>query len=409
MELALAPTTLWHPTLISAAIETWMMTPDNITSTVPDRDVADGRGIHPSADAADVEGLGSPEDEEGTPYPLRDMMVRTEARTVSEVVKRINRSRYVMNPGFQRDYVWDDKQASKLIESCVMRIPLPVLYVAEGLDGRITVVDGLQRLTAFTRFLNDDLKLTGLGVGHPLEGLRFSDLSIDLRERVEDTQLTLYILDRSTPPRARLDIFDRVNSGAKLTRQQMRNALYYGPGTEWLARMALERSFLRVTAGTLSRKIMRDREVINRFAAFHLFGYESYTGGDMDGFLARAIEKMNEADEETLDSLRETFTASMGHNYDLFASHAFRKSLRERNSSARRTRINVSLFDVLSYACARIPARRIHRDGDEIRTGVYGLFDDEEFLDAITSGTNSTLRVFTRFEKMLVVLEGYWA
>ncbi len=385
------------------------MTPDIIKSMVPEQEIPEGRGTDVTTDAPDVEGLGSPEDDGDTPYPLRDMMVRTEVRTVSEVVKRIKRERYVMNPGFQRDYVWDGKQASKLIESCVMRIPLPVLYVAEGRDGRITVVDGLQRLTTFTRFLNDDFKLAGLGQDHPLHGLRFTGLPIDLRERVEDTQLTLYVLDRGTPPRARLDIFDRVNSGAKLTRQQMRNALYHGPGTEWLARMASEESFLRVTDRTLSHKTMRDREVVNRFAAFHLFGYVSYTGGDMDGFLAQAIEKMNEADGETLDSLGETFTASMQHNYDLFANHAFRKSLRERAPSARRTPINVSLFDVLSYACARIPARRIHRDADEIRTAVYSLLEDEEFLDAITYGTNSTLRVSTRFEMMLVVLEDYWA
>ena len=384
------------------------MTPDIITSTVPDREIPERRETDVTTDESDVEGLGTPEDEGAAPYPLRDMMVRTEVRTVHEVVKRINRSRYVMNPGFQRDYVWDDKQASKLIESCVMRIPLPVLYVAEGRDGRITVVDGLQRLTAFRRFLNDEFKLAGLGTDHPLHGLRFSDLSVELRERVEDTQLTLYVLDRGAPPRARLDIFDRVNSGAKLTRQQMRNALYHGPGTEWLARMALEKSFLRVTARTLSHKTMRDREVINRFAAFHLFGYESYSGGDMDGFLARAIEEMNKADEGTLDSLRETFTASMRHNYDLFASHAFRKSLRERDPTVRRTPINVSLFDVFSYACARIPTRRIRRDGEEIRMGVYGLLADEEFLDAISYGTNSTIQVFTRFEKMLVALEDYW-
>ncbi len=336
------------------------------------------------------------------------MMVRTEARTVAEVVKRIDRSRYVMNPGFQRGYVWDNKRASKLIESCVMRLPLPVIYVAEGKDGRITVVDGLQRLTVFRRFLNDEFKLSGLGGDHPLDGHRFSDLPINLRERVEDTQLTLYILDGDTPPRARLDIFDRVNSGAPLTRQQMRNALYYGPGTEWLARMASEESFLRATGGTLSAKKMRDREVINRFAAFHVLGYESYAAGDMDGFLAKVIERLNR-EERRLDELTEAFIRSMRGNHDLFGDHAFRKSLAEREDAARRTPINVSLFDVLSHACARIRARTLQRHGDEIRRHVHAMLGEDVFLDAITYGTNSTLKVFARFDTAEIFLEEFWS
>lgn len=385
------------------------MTPDTMTSAPDHETNVSPDSINPDGpDSSDVEGLGSPDDEGGSPYPLRDMMVRTEVRTVREVVRRINASRYVMNPGFQRDYVWNDKQASKLIESCIMRLPLPVFYVAEGPDGRITVVDGLQRLHTFTRFLNDEFKLAGLGADHPLHNQRFSDLPIELGERVEDTQLTLYVLDPSTPLRARLDIFDRVNSGAKLSRQQMRNALCFGPGTEWLARMSSTDSFLRATDGTLNAKIMRDREVINRFAAFHLFGYEEYTRGDMDAFLARAIEHLNNEDDKALDALSTAFTESMDRNYELFANHAFRKSLAGRQSDVRRTPINVSLFDVLSYAGARIPARKIREQGDEIRTHVYLLLEDDEFLRAITLGTNGTVQVWARFEEMLANLEDFF-
>ena len=358
----------------------------------------EGPGFVEPSEFADVEGLGSPEDEEGSPYPLRDMMVRTETRTVADVVNRINNSRYVMNPGYQRDYVWNDQRASKLIESCIMRIPLPVIYVAEGSDGRITVVDGLQRLTSFRRFLDDDFRLTKLGSDHPLDGQKFSDLAIDLRERVEDTQLTLYILDRKTPPRARLGIFERVNGGVQLTRQQMRNALYYGTGTEWLRGMADEGTFLKATDRTLRRDTMRDREVINRFAAFHLFGHEAYTGSDMDDFLARAIVRMNQERETPLDRLRLAFTDSMRRNHDLFGAHSFRKSLAESDPNARRTPINISLFDVLSHAFTWIPDGAIASHGDDILAGVRMLIEDEEFLHAITYSTNSRRQVSTRFE-----------
>lgn len=194
-----------------------------------------------------IEGLETEDlTEEISSYRLEDIMVRKDSRTVGDVVKRIMAGRYSMNPDFQRDFIWKPEKQSKLIESCVMRIPLPVFYVAEGEDGRITVVDGLQRLSTFRAFLNNDLKLMGLGNNHPLQGCRFMDLPINLQERIEDTQITLYILDKNAPESMRLDIFDRVNSGIPLSRQQMRNALYNGQATRWLADMADNRfSFLQ--------------------------------------------------------------------------------------------------------------------------------------------------------------------
>src|SRR5271165_2829690 len=125
----------------------------------------------------DVEGIDSPESTGWGDYPLDSVFVRTDARTVRDVIMRINNDRYDLNPDFQREYLWDVGKQSRLIESCVMRIPLPVFYVAEAKDGRIIVVDGLQRLSTFDRYLNNEFKLTFSksedGTTHPLEGKRF--------------------------------------------------------------------------------------------------------------------------------------------------------------------------------------------------------------------------------------------
>src|SRR5665811_365396 len=134
-----------------------------------------------------IEGLDTPSSDGWADYPLDSVFVRTDVRTVGEVVKRIEAGRYIMDPDFQRDFVWPEDKQSKLIESCIMRIPLPVFYVAEAKDGRIVVVDGLQRLTTFTRFLRGELRLKGLGENeeenkpHPLNGKKYSDLPIALR------------------------------------------------------------------------------------------------------------------------------------------------------------------------------------------------------------------------------------
>lgn len=346
----------------------------------------------------EIEGLGDPtSDIDEAVYPLDDIMVRSEKRTVADVVARINRGRYIMDPDFQRDFVWEPKKQSKLIESCIMRIPLPVLYVAEGPDGRIAVVDGLQRLTTFVRFLNGKLTLTNLGDNHPLNGKKFSQLTVNLQERVEDTQLTLYILDKSAPQRAQLDIFERVNGGVTLSRQQMRNAIFNGPGTRWLSKMSKSKPFLDATGRSLNTKIMRDREAINRFAGFHLLGWKSYKNGDIDDFLARTIEKLNFVDEQNIVGIEAKFLQAMKNNYRLFGPHSFRKSLGDGDREARRSVINIALFDVLSWAFSKIPDDAVKDDAEEFKRRVVRLFVNSAFERAIVYSTNSTAQVRTRF------------
>ena len=343
----------------------------------------------------EIEGYEDPSVAGEDAYPLHDIMVRSETRTVSEVVRRIRRGRFFLDPDFQREFVWNSQKQSKLIESCVMRIPLPVLYVAEAPDGRIVIVDGLQRLTTFVRFLDGELKLTGFGHDHPLGEKRFSDLPIQLQDRVEDTQLTLYILDKDAPQRARLDIFERVNSGVPLTRQQMRNAIFNGAGTRWISDIANNENFLKATGGSLNSKTMRDREAINRFAGFYLFSWKSYDNGDMDEFLARSLMRLNSTEESILMEIRKAFVASMRRNHKLFREHAFRRSLT--NSGNKKSVINMAAFDVLSWVFTQIPTDVINMNRREIRARIVDLFMNSDFEYAVTYSTNSTKQLGTRF------------
>jgi hypothetical protein len=344
-------------------------------------------------------------------YPLDAVFVRTEQRTVSEVVKRIEAERFILNPDFQREFVWSLRKQSRLIESCLMRIPLPVFYVAEARDGRIIVVDGLQRLYTFTRYLNNEFALSSFGSGdnetlqeYPLVGRKFFDLPLTLQERIEDTQLTLYILDAKAPERAKLDIFERVNSGEPLSRQQMRNCLFNGSATRWLGVAAKTTAFINATGGSLDRKSMRDREAINRFCAFRLLGVERYKG-EMDVFLAINLEEMNSLNKSELDRLSQEFEKSMKINYMLFGKHAFRKSLAEESRHASRTVINIALFDVLSVLFASIEENVATHNADLIRNSVSALIKDETFSQTITYGTNGLRQVKTRFEMVEMAIK----
>ena len=339
----------------------------------------------------------------GGGYPLEAVFVRTDQRTAGEVVKRIRSGRYDLNPDFQRDFVWPIEKQSRLVESCIMRIPLPVFYVAEAHDGRIIVVDGLQRLSTFDRYINNEFKLTFPKSEdlppHPLEGKRFRGLDLKLQERIEDTQLTLYILDAKAPERAKLDIFERVNSGAPLTRQQMRNCLYNGRSTVWLKEVASTPLFIEATGESLDAKRMRDREAINRFCAFSIIGWPQYKSGDMDSFLAEALDRMNKMTDYELAELRAGLERSLRINFSLFGRHAFRKSLIGETSGDRSV-LNIALLDVCSVVLASVDEGWVQERSDTIKGVIRELLGREDFSHAITYSTNSRKQVHKRFSEM---------
>lgn len=354
----------------------------------------------------EVEGVDDESSDGWGDYPLDAVFVRTETRSVGEVVKRIQNQRYILDPEFQRDFVWPVPKQSKLIESCVMRIPLPVFYVAEASDGRIIVVDGLQRLTTVSRFVGNEFRLTGLaGSGtaarvNVLEGRLFVELPLNLQERILDTQLTMYILDAKAPERARLDIFERVNSGEPLTRQQMRNALYNGPATLWLRGAAESDAFRSATGGSLNAKTMRDREAINRFCSFKLLGWQKYTTGDMDSFLAQGLKALDSIGENAREQLRIDFENGMALNRKLFKDHAFRKSLASQSIASARSVINISLFEVCAVLMSGLSTLGSEAVEEEIRKVIIELVRDDSFARAITYSTNSTAAVRYRFATM---------
>lgn len=331
-------------------------------------------------------------------YPIDSLLIRADHRTVFDVVRRMSKKLYILDPDFQRDFVWDEAKQSKLIESALLRIPLPVFYLAENTDGRVVVVDGLQRLTTFQRYLEGKFGLRGLkGSSEELNKKYFGDLDPKLQNRLEDTQLVLYLIDAKVPDRARLDIFERVNSGVALSRQQMRNCLYSGDATRWLKARAHSEIFRTATGNSLNSLTMRDREAINRFCAFYDSGAKGYRaqGGNMDDFLAETLSKMNTKGSSILDQqLTPAFERSMLNNFTIFGRHAFRKHT---GPIGGRSVLNIALFDVYSVLMTRYSEKFVTRHAEAFRQHFYTLQNNDEFRAAITYSTNDARRVETRF------------
>lgn len=325
-------------------------------------------------------------------FPLDELAIRDERRTTMDVVRRIKKGRFVLDPDFQRGYVWKIDKQSRLIESVLMRFPLPVFYVAEDEEGRLVVVDGRQRLTTLQRFMDNKFALQ-LTDRPEIDKKKFADLDMRLQSRVEDCQLLFYIIDRGVPEQARLDIFERVNGGEVLTRQQMRNAIYNGPATVFLREEAESELFIEATGWSLNKEKMLDREFVNRFCSFGQLSLDDYRG-DMDAWLALSLKMLNKATVVEQEALRLRLRRTLRNNLHVFGRHAFRKNW---NLEQSRSVINASLFDVMSVGLCDIDEKRVAERADALRAAFWATMESEVFIKAITYGPNTPKQVRERF------------
>ncbi|MFM2045030.1 MAG: hypothetical protein RLY86_3606 [Pseudomonadota bacterium] len=360
-------------------------------------------GQNPAQGEEEIEGYRREDEEESSwgDYPIDTLLIRNEPRTVHDVLRRIKQGTYVMDPDFQRDFVWDVKKQSKLIESVLLRIPLPVFYIAENREGKMVVVDGLQRLSTFRRFCENEFHLR-LPDRQDLDKKLFRDLPPKLQNRIEDCNLILYIIDSKVPTRALLDIFERVNSGVALTRQQMRNCLHTGPATRFLKEEAAIDLFKDATGNSLTPLKMLDREMINRFCGFQVLGLDAYEG-QMDDFLARTLEEMNRrATEAFFGDLRIKLRRTLTNNLRAFGRHAFRKQIRGRDA---RIVFNASIWDTMSFHMAELDEDWVANNAETIGSAFLDLLDNPEFRDSISLGTSQQNRVRDRFRMVKEMFE----
>lgn len=313
------------------------------------------------------------------------------------------RGELIIDPDFQRGNVWNSRQRSELIESILMGIPLPIIYLFESIDGRKQVVDGRQRITAIIDFLNDKLRLTDLKILGGLNGFTFSRLEPKLQGIVEDYQLLAYVIQPPTAERVKYDIFDRVNrGGTTLNAQEMRNALYGGPATQVIDMVCKSQEFIDATDGGVSDKRMRDRYVALRAMAFtSLFSGEFSRSGmsarsyeyksDIDDFLAWYMTLLNRT-LSTVDDVNEMaarYIELFSRIHETMGADVFRFESRR----GKRRPINMPLVETVVYLFSRL--ENID-DEVEFRCRFDGwkrwLDDTNLFKRSIDSSTNVAAR-----------------
>ena len=211
--------------------------------------------------------------EEETPLDLPQEKRRVYSdkndRSIFELYRRYQRGDLNLDPEFQRNYVWDDKRASLLVESVLLEIPIPVIYLAEEIDGRFTIIDGQQRLRSFFRFINNDFKLKNLRVLSDYEGKFFKTLDKDNQIKVEDATLRTIEIRKETNPNVKFEIFERLNVGSvKLNDQELRNCIYRGKYNNLIKELSENKDFLTLLGLDEAQKRMQQREMVLHYLAF---------------------------------------------------------------------------------------------------------------------------------------------
>lgn len=339
------------------------------------------------------------------PFDPTKIRINPATLTVDLLLQRINDRALDMSPGFQRKGgIWTDGAQSRLIESMLIRIPIPALYVDATDDEHWLIVDGLQRLTALHRFMTTgELRLQGLEFFTALDGKRFADLEARYQRRIKETQLILYKIEEGTPPNVKFNIFKRINTGGlPLSAQEIRHALNQGAAIAFLAELAGSREFKRATDNGISDKRMADQECVLRYVAFTMMAYRT---SDLDTFLNEAMASLNQMSPEKRTELAGRFRRVMVAARDIFEKEAFRKRY---SPDASRSPINKALFEAWSVNLDRLSdadLEQLKLQRAVLMDRFIAVMNKQDFSDAISYATGDSRKVTLRFERIQQLIQ----
>ena len=352
-----------------------------------------------------------PEDEAHdviSPYDPREIRVDPKVFSVRQVLDMIEEGELDLAPDFQRLRVWRARQKSLLIESILLRIPLPAFYFSADAEGRLQVVDGVQRLSTIFEFVRGkSMTLDHLEyLNNELKGKTFSEMQNSVwSRRILNTQISANVIDPQTPAAVKFDIFRRINTGGSpLNSQEIRHCMSGERSRTFLRELCQCSSFANGIGVSFVNHIrMVDRELALRYVAFKLIGdignFKRY--GSMDEFLTeinQSIDDPAKVSKAWLEEIRRGFDRSMNNARVVFGDHAFRKWP---NGTDRLFPINRALFDVWSVALSELSPQLVEAKKGLLAKGARNLMtEDYEFISAISTGTSSPQKILTRFDRV---------
>lgn len=300
----------------------------------------------------------------------------------------------ILDPDFQRKYKWDKEgweRASRFIESCLMRIPLPSCYFAETESGQHEVIDGVQRLTTIVRFFDDEFALEGMSAFRELEGKKFSELG-QYKTELEATTIRCIVLRKENPKSLIREIFARLNQGAvKLSDQEIRHAIYPSKFTDLLKELAELEEISKFAMGeksTVKRDSQEGEEQVLRYFALkgELEGYQDKLSKYLDWY----ISSQKDTSEKEILAYRKDFKSTLKKCVKVFGDSVFV------DTNKRYARQSMVHYDLLMFSFSGIPEKALMDKQDEIKAGFSELCKMPQFQKTLSSGLQNKGSILKR-------------
>lgn len=308
------------------------------------------------------------------PFDPTKIDIIVKAMTIGSLETRLENSELDLTPDFQRQAnVWNVKRKARLIESILLRIPLPSFYFSEDSDGVYAVVDGLQRLCAIFHFMKpellaqttgselEELVLTDLQYLKELNGKTFSELDRKFQRRISELEITANIIRANTPPAVKFNVFARLNQGGMpLNAQEIRNAIFPGQWRNRIRLMAESDPFKIATDSKVRTERQQDIELVLRFVALWQLGapFTRPPNQTLDEFLNSVVQdQLVHWSDAHWNKASTAFHAAIKAAREIFDKHAFRKS----TGFQRRKPVNRGLFEAQLAVCSALSEAEIKK------------------------------------------------
>jgi len=309
-----------------------------------------------------------------------------------------------LSPRYQRRFRWDNTRKSKLIESFLMNVPVPPIFLNEDQYGQYSVIDGKQRLTSITEFFKGKFKLTGLKVFSDINGYCFDDLPSKLQSviRTRPTLRAVIIL-RQSDEDVKFEVFQRLNTGGvRANPQEIRNSTYPGPFNDLLLGLSVETRFHSILGIKFRNRSsiyqeMRDVEFVLRFFTFRECWHD-FKGGSMKNLMDHYMRDNQKLGESEIRQLSDIFLATISKVNMCFGEYSFRRWEPARNRWRRQ--VLAALYDAQMFACDGFEEASLEGKGEEAIIRMKELFQDEDFLKAISAATNNVGNFRARITKV---------
>lgn len=352
-------------------------------------------------------------------YSVEDIIVENKPFSLKQLYDLIKSGDLEVAPEFQRNFIWDRTRQSRLIESLLLGLPTPSIYLSQYSDGMLTVVDGLQRITTIQRFLDNELVLSNLEYLKHCNGCTYATIQSVLSplrlRRFGQTQIMCFVIDYRSPQALKYDLFRRLNTGGQpLNNQEIRNCLSRKPLQSLLKSMIEDDNFLKATDYSIRNIRMEAQELALKFICFYnkyndATIIESYDGS-MDATLNNEVDLLNKKlaqTPETSDVYLQLFSDAMDLSEIFFGQYAFRKIFPGYDKEGqRRYQINKSLFVAIAVIIAKHidTYQKLINSGVNLKDSLANLIqNDIKFFNSITWSTNSKTNmtyVFTCIKEM---------